>query len=92
MLSLKSDFIRHSLISLERELTSPFQCSLRSLPPLLGLRPETKGTYPLGIPNSVTSNAVALVGGSATPHDHIKPLEPYSVLIQVPQLLFGRAQ
>ena len=35
-------------VSLEGELTSPFQRSLRSLPPLLGLRPATKGAYPLG--------------------------------------------
>ncbi|MFW6129477.1 MAG: hypothetical protein ACOC6P_04450, partial [Candidatus Aminicenantaceae bacterium] len=31
---------------------SPFQRSLRSLPPLLGLRPATKGTYPFGIPQT----------------------------------------
>ena len=41
--------------TLEGELTSPFQRSPRfhrgSLPPLLGLRPATKGTYPLGTPN-----------------------------------------
>jgi len=37
---------------------------LRSLPPLLELRPATKGTYPLGTPNSVPPNAVALFGGS----------------------------
>jgi hypothetical protein len=29
---------------------SPFQRSLRSLPPLLGLGPATKGSYPLGTP------------------------------------------
>jgi len=38
-------------VSLEGELTSPFQRSLRSLPPLLGLRPATKGQYPLGSPD-----------------------------------------
>jgi len=38
-------------VSLEGELTSPFQRSLRSLPPLLGLRPATKGPYPLGSPD-----------------------------------------
>jgi len=45
-------------ITLEGELTSPFQRSLvlsRSLPPLLGLgrglRPATKGSYPLGTPD-----------------------------------------
>ena len=47
---------------MEGELTSPFQRSLRSLPPLLGLRPATKGTYPLGTPNSVSPNAVVLRG------------------------------
>ena len=46
-----------NIVSLEGELTSPFQRSLAfslSLPPLLGLgihlRPATKGTYPLGNP------------------------------------------
>jgi hypothetical protein len=33
-----------------------------SLPPLLGLRPATKGAYPLGTPNSVSPNAVVLRG------------------------------
>ncbi len=44
-----------SIVTLEGELTSPFQRSLalsHSLPPLLGLginpRPATKGAYPLG--------------------------------------------
>ena len=37
-------------VSLEGELTSHFQRSLCSLPPLLGLRPGTKGSYPLGSP------------------------------------------
>jgi len=35
-------------VSLEGKLTSPFQRSLCSLPPLLGPRPATKGAYPLG--------------------------------------------
>jgi len=43
-----------------------------SLPPLLGLRPPTKGSYPLGTPNRVPPNAVTLVGGSVTPPDHFK--------------------
>ena len=30
---------------------SPFRRSLRSLPPLLGLRPAAKGKYPLGTPS-----------------------------------------
>ena len=38
-------------VSLEGGLTSPFQRSLRSLPPLLGLRPATKGPYPIGSPD-----------------------------------------
>ena len=34
----------------EKAVLSPFQRSLRSLPPLLGLRPTTKGAIPLGTP------------------------------------------
>jgi hypothetical protein len=33
-----------------------------SLPPLLGLRPATKGAYPLGTPDSVSPNVVVLRG------------------------------
>src|SRR5512136_2173096 len=32
----------------EKASLSPFQRSLRSLPPLRGLRPATKGAFPLG--------------------------------------------
>jgi len=40
-------------VFLEGELTPLFQRSLDSLPPLLGLRPATKGAYPLGSPDGV---------------------------------------
>jgi hypothetical protein len=33
-----------------------------------------------------------LVGGSVTAHYHFKPLEPYYMLLQNPQLLFFRAR
>jgi hypothetical protein len=35
---------------------------------------------------------VNLVGGSATPHDHLNLLKLYFVLIQIPQILYSRAQ
>jgi hypothetical protein len=39
--------------------------SLRSQTPLLGLRPATKGAYPLGTLNSVPPNVVAIRGNPA---------------------------
>jgi hypothetical protein len=58
---------------LEGELLFTFQQSLlsrslRSLPPLLGLRPATGGAYPLGTPNSVPPYAVILLGACGTAH------------------------
>jgi hypothetical protein len=94
MLTLQSDFIRHSLISLEgKQLYLPaskacFHVCFALSPPSR-FRPAAKGTYPLGTPNSAPPNAVALVSGSTTPYDHLNPLWSYFVLIKVLELVTG---
>ncbi len=44
------------------------------MPRALGLNPATKGAYPLGSPNSVSPNAVILLGGCGTAHAQSEPL------------------
>jgi hypothetical protein len=45
----------------EKAALSPFQRSLRSLPPLLGLRPATKRAIPLGTPAALLPQISKLV-------------------------------
>ncbi len=45
----------------EKAVLSPFQRSLRSLPPLLGLRPATKRAIPLGTPAALLPQISKLV-------------------------------
>jgi len=50
------EFPRSDFLEGESASPSPFQPSLRLVPPLLGLRPATKGAIPLGTPLFCSAN------------------------------------